>query len=153
MERARYQFADLETLPDQLFACLNEWMQAGNGLAEPLLAAQVALYEWMANLVQHACFGNRTPLVALELEVTGQGVRCVVEDNSDGFDLPAQLAQRRTALRPMPERGMGLLLLHATAMDIRYDSTGPHQHRLSFHIPVQPPPAGLDLTADAEGHA
>ena len=153
MERARYQFADLETLPDQLFACLNEWMTAGNGLAEPLLAAQVALYEWMANLVQHASFGSRTPEVQLELESTGDGVRCIVEDNSDGFDLAGHLARRRDELQPMPERGMGLLLLHATASEIQYDSLGPHHHRLSFYIPVQPPPSGLDLTDASDDHA
>lgn len=154
MERVRYQFTDLGQLPDQLFACLSQWAEAasGNGEAdeeavlEPLLQAQVALYEWMANLVQHASFGDRRPFVQLDLEMARTGVGCVVEDNSDGFDIASALARRRDELNPMPERGMGLLLLYSTARNVRYDCLGPHRYRLSFWIPTHNDSSGLDLT-------
>lgn len=152
MERARYQFTDLESLPEQLFSCLSHWAEIaeGNGLlggsADPLLQAQVALYEWMANLIQHASFGERAPLVQLDLELSKTGVGCAVEDNSDGFDFDAHLARRRDELNPMPERGMGLLMLASTAEDLRYDHLGPHRNRLSFQIPTGNDAPGIDLT-------
>ncbi len=158
MERVRYQFTDLDLLPDQLFACLNQWADAASGdglgstdsVLEPLLQAQVALFEWMANLVQHASFGERAPYVQLDLEFARTGVGCVVEDNSDGFDIASALARRRNELNPMPERGMGLLLLYSTAQNVRYDCLGPHRYRLSFWIPTHNTSSGLDLTTSPD---
>jgi len=155
-ERVRYEFNDLSLLPDQISDCFQQWTVVDSEdaafafAAEPLLQAQVALFEWMANLVQHARFGERTPFVRLDLELSEEGVACVVEDNSDGFDFAASLARRREELRAMPERGMGLLLLHATAREVRYDDLGPHCHRISFHIPVHADAPGLDLTATSD---
>ncbi len=117
-----YQFGALDSVVEEAHRCFEPL------LAEPtrpehastLLYLQLAAHEWLANLVQHARFGP-DPAIHLTIEQLESGhMACTVEDNSEGFDLDDALRRRRAALRALPERGMGLLILFACASEIHY---------------------------------
>lgn len=150
-----YQFCSLDTIVDEVHALFDEW--DGDGMLAPplddfsLQVMKLAVHEWIANLVQHASFGGRTPEIGLAVEPNGQRVQCVIEDNSDGFDLHAQVAQQRddVAAASPPERGRGLLMLLAYTDDLAY-APAPHAHdapprqRLEFWISASKRPC-LDI--------
>ncbi len=118
-----YQFGALETVAEEAHACFEPLLadQATPERASLLLHLQLAAHEWLANLVQHADFGGRSPRISLHIEELDSGhVVCVVEDNSNGFDLDEALRRRRANLSPLPERGMGLLILFACASELHY---------------------------------
>ena len=137
------QFRDLCSVVDDLHAAFGEWEQAGV-LAPPLDLFSVevlkfAIHEWVANLVQHADFGARPPLIQLTLEAHGERIRCAIDDNSRGFDFELQLAHQQEAVEAPtpPERGRGLLMMIACTEDLRYTrppSSTDGRHRLEFSI-------------------
>ena len=98
-----------------------------------LLHLQLAAHEWLANLVQHAEFDGRAPHIHLALEEHAGDIACAIEDNSDGFDLDEALRKRRAHLSPLPERGMGLLILFACAAEIQYRRQ-PGRNQLRFVV-------------------
>ncbi len=129
------------------FGTLNTVVEEAHGFFAPLLAGeatperasrllhlQLAAHEWLANLVQHARFSERTPHIALEISEHEEAVACKVEDNSDGFDLDEALRKRRDSLSRLPERGMGLLILFACASEIQYNRQVDGLNRLRFVI-------------------
>jgi serine/threonine-protein kinase RsbW len=124
---------------DALHARLDAWEAAG--VFEGCLGEfgrgvlRLALHEWVGNLVQHAAFGRRRPHVAVGVACTADGVRCLVEDNSDGFDFHRQLShQEGVVAAPEPsERGRGLLMLIACTEDLAY-RPGRGRQRLSFRV-------------------
>jgi serine/threonine-protein kinase RsbW len=139
------QFRDLGSVMDDLHEAFEEWANAGT-LCPPLdpfsmEVLKFAIHEWVANLVQHADFGARTPLIQLAIQPNGERVCCAIEDNSRGFDFELQLDHQRDAVATAtpPERGRGLLMLIACTEDLRYrQPSGPAsadaRHRLEFSI-------------------
>lgn len=123
-----YQFGSLDMVVEEAHACFEPILaeQATPERASMLLHLQLAAHEWLANLVQHAEFGERVPHIRLTLEEHAGDITCSVEDNSDGFDLDEALRKRRAHLSPLPERGMGLLILFACASDIQYRRQAGH---------------------------
>lgn len=142
MTALQYRFTNLGTLTDEVHALFDEWVAAAferdpaSDEALTLLRLKLAVHEWMANLVQHARFGARPPVVTLTVSPLDDGdVECVIEDNSEGFDLDATLDARRDALHALPERGMGLLMLQACSKNLSYSaSKTPPGHRLAFIV-------------------
>jgi len=129
----------LDAAMDVLHARLDAWEQTGafDGCLGEFgrHVLRLALHEWVANLVQHAAFGRRQPYVAVGVACADGGVRCVVEDNSDGFDFQRQLVHQEGALDAAEpsERGRGLLMLIACTEQIAYVSRRGRQ-RLSFLV-------------------
>lgn len=99
-----------------------------------MLHLQLAVHEWLANLVQHARFSAGPPHVQLTVDEDGDAVACTIEDNSEGFNLDEALEKRRQGLSPLPERGMGLLILFACASEIQYDRNRAGRNRLHFVV-------------------
>lgn len=137
MTFVKHCFSDLDEMIDRVHALFEPW-QADNALPgvgeDTLYRTELALHEWLANLVQHADFKSREPSVTIEIWPDGDRVICTVEDNSDGFDFLEHLSMRRAFLEAFPERGMGLLMLQACATDLSYEQVGPHQYRLKFAV-------------------
>ena len=87
---------------------------------------KLAVHEWIANLVQHADFGGVKPRVRLSLIPENGRVRCVIEDNSRGFDFVTQSVHQRHQLDKAPhppDRGRGLLMMIACTENISYGTT------------------------------
>ena len=146
------RFRDLGTVVDELHALFAAWGRDGRfaGVldADGLCVVQLAVHEWIANLVQHADFGRRAPEIALTVAPEAGGVRCVIEDNSDGFDFHGQLgAQEARVAGPEPsERGRGLLMMLACTEDLCYEPTGDGRQRLAFLVrPEGAPESRLPL--------
>lgn len=149
MESTPHRFCDLSTLAPDVHALFDAWIDeatrddegrypSGDALPGPdaltLLRLKLAVHEWVANLVQHARFDGRPPLVTIRLDLVADGVLCEVEDNSDGFDLVAILHERQEHLEPMPERGMGLLFLQACTARLSYGPLSAGGHRLTIVV-------------------
>jgi serine/threonine-protein kinase RsbW len=165
------RFGDLGTVVDEVHALFAAWAEDGTFDAvlddTGLEVAKVAVHEWLANLVQHAAFGGRRPeivlAVAAEDGAEGGGLRCVIEDNSDGFDFEHQLGEQEARVAgPVPsERGRGLLMMIGCAKDLRYEPTAEGRQRLAFLIrppfepedllPLFPASDAADSFGDARG--
>ena len=148
------RFDDLATIIDQLHALFEEWEAKETFLppasADSLEWLRLAVHEWIANLVQHADFQERTPRVAVRVTAEERALRCVVKDNSDGFDLWESFPEdAATRFEQMPSRGMGLLLLEHIAETLDYDALNPHEHRLAFTVRTDARPMGS--TGDGAG--
>lgn len=136
MTSERHRFDNLESMIDQVHALFDGWDngEADSGYAsERLHRAKLAVHEWLANLVQHARFPEH-PEVWLEVSRGETALECVIEDNSEGFDLAGQLRTRQQIADAFPERGMGLLLLHACAHDLSYMRREDGWQRLRFRV-------------------
>ena len=133
MEPVSHRFRNLSTCIDELHELFDAWTSA-NPFA-PILGAyglevtRLALHEWIANLVQHADFSTRAPLVEIVLEPHQERLRCRIADNSSGFDFSHQLAVQRAMVRSgfahgsPPERGRGLMMLAAFTEGLAYANT------------------------------
>lgn len=99
--------------------------------------SKLLVHEWVANLVQHADFGDRSPEIRIHVERDGCRNRYIIEDNSEGFDLEASMAHPLEAVQ-LPERGMGLLILDACSDELVYRSLGPRQNRLEIVVSDEP---------------
>ena len=140
---ATYTFTELEAVTDGVHALFDGW-EADGTMARALdptgaLVVRLAVHEWIANLVQHAFF-RRAPRIELTAEFLPQGLRCTIEDTSEGFDFAQQLGTQRALLdSPAPsERGRGLLMLITCTEDITFQPAGPGQNqRIGFA--VRPP--------------
>ena len=144
------QFRDLGTVVDDLHDVFARW-ECSEAFSPPLDAFNVevmkfAIHEWVANLVQHADFGVRPPLIQLAVRKNGACVHCSIEDNSRGFDFELQLAHQQEAVEAPspPDRGRGLLMLIACTEGLRYYrpplATAGRRHRLEFSISASKTP-------------
>ncbi|NNE69146.1 MAG: ATP-binding protein [Rhodothermales bacterium] len=144
MNSARQQFGDLERVIDEVHALFDHWENSGVFSpafdADKVQLMKLAVHEWLANLVQHAHFGDRTPEIHMDVTPNGKRVRCVIVDNSDGFDLGTYLNERRGALPVLPERGMGLLMLDAATEYMNYHRDDDGCHRLEFSVSADEDP-------------
>lgn len=151
MSPVHRQYDALEHIVDEVHS-LFDWFEAEESAlpldAFSLHVMKVAVHEWIANLVQHALFGRVPPVIRLAIIPEGRRVRCVIEDNSNGFDFARQVVcqqhQLDVATAP-PERGRGLLMLLACTENVSYQpvliggSTGDglpsaSWHRLEFWV-------------------
>ena len=137
MVTVKQRFTALESMIEELHALFDVWP----GESEPLGIdgdvfdrAKLAIHEWIANLVQHADFGQHPPEIVLELWHEDAGVHVVIEDNSEGFDLEERLAECEENLDKYPERGMGLMMVQACAADWSYGAIDQEKNRLKFSV-------------------
>jgi serine/threonine-protein kinase RsbW len=127
MQQLHRRFDDLDLIIDDVHA-LFDMLEEEGGEHIPLdyFALQVlklAVHEWVANLVQHANFDGVEPSVRLLLVPDGARVRCVIEDNSGGFDFASQSEHQRSHLESAPhppDRGRGLLMMIACTENLSY---------------------------------
>jgi serine/threonine-protein kinase RsbW len=144
MESVKQRFQDLATVIDGVHAMFDQWPTDHSFNPDVDLEAvhrmKLAVHEWIANLVQHADFTRRQPDISIDVWVEGNKILCVVEDNSDGFDLDAHLVVSQAALDALPERGMGLLMLQACASDLYYGQVGDGRYRVKFSVSADQDP-------------
>lgn len=138
MEVTKTHFRKLDRIVDDLHGLFDAWASEGALLShldsDTLELMKLALHEWVANIVQHADFGDREPRVTLDIIPNGRRVRCIIEDNSHGFPLFEELEIRQEALEPFPERGMGLLMLDAATEYFRYSRLEDGCQKLEFTV-------------------
>lgn len=151
MSQLHHRFDDLTTVVDEVHALFARLASADAHALDMdpfgLQVLKLAVHEWIANLVQHADFRNCTPEIMLSLLPEGRRVRCIIEDNSSGFDFGAQIEKQRTALATTtvpPERGRGLLIMIACTENLSYrrhasanvggDGQPHFMHRLEFWV-------------------
>jgi serine/threonine-protein kinase RsbW len=108
--------------------------------ATPLHHARLVLHEWLANLVQHADFQERTPDVLIRLRPEENKVHGIVVDNSEGFPLERRLETQTTNALPFPERAMGLRFIDACTDSISYDRTEDGRYQFEFSISIDHTP-------------
>ena len=138
MEITRQSFSGLDVVIDELHGLFESWEQEGALLShldhDTVQLFRLAVHEWFANLVQYANFGNRKPVVTLDVIPNGRRVRCVIQDNSEGFGLLEKLKFQKKSLKPFPDRGMGLLMLNAATEAFDYSETENGMQRLEFTV-------------------
>jgi serine/threonine-protein kinase RsbW len=101
-----------------------------------LAVLRLAAHEWVANLAQHAQFCGPAELV-VSLDVVDGGVRCQIEDTSQGFDFVRQIGAQQSLLdAPAPsERGRGLLMLVSCAEDLAFrEAKGDVSQQIAFTV-------------------
>ncbi len=141
MESVKQRFCDLTKIIEGVHAIFDQFeIEDGYDPSlniETLLRAKWAVHEWTANIVQHADFNGRNPEVVIDVWTNGgNALECLIEDNSEGFNLEQTLEEKSGELHqaPVPERGMGLLMLNACATDLRYERTEDGRFRLRFTV-------------------
>ena len=140
------RFHDLDRIVDEVHALFDLWIEEdafGDVLdAFGMYVMKLAVHEWIANLVQHAAFPGRTPEIVVTVCTETDALRCIIEDNSDGFDFHNQLdRQTRQVQGAEPsDRGRGLLMMIACTEDLAYETAEEGRQRLAFAIraPVAP---------------
>lgn len=137
MTITRQCFSVLDEVIDDLHSVFAMW--ESNGALHPLdpdtvQLMKLAVHEWIANLVQHAEFKTDPPEIILDVFPNGRSVRCVIFDNSVGFDAAYHLKNRMAKLEPLPERGMGLLMLNAATEYFDYSRSEKGLHKLEFSV-------------------
>ncbi len=126
------------TVVDDVHALFERWAEMLE--FEPMLdtdtvyRTKLVTHEWIANLVQHAKFESNGVDITIDIWRESNKLMCVVEDNSDGFDLTGQTESASDKLERLPERGMGLLMLQACTSDLSYNRTSSNRNRLQFSI-------------------
>jgi len=110
------------------------------GRPSVLRYVQVVLHEWIANMIQHADFGDASPRIEITVRADQRFVSCSVVDNSHGFDLSDALTTQRNEARALPERGMGLRIISACTEQCAYRSLPNGRYRFEFSIPVDHDP-------------
>lgn len=143
-----FAFTDFDCAVDRFHALCDAWARGGPYVdrlgADGLHVLRLTVHEWIANLVQHACYPGEHE-ITFAIDVDGDAVRCVIEDTSVGFDFAAQLERQEALLAaPAPsERGRGLLMLVSCAEDLEFRPAAPGvRQRVAF---VLRDPAGGDL--------
>lgn len=138
------EYSDLDLALDDVRAILQDWCsqldEASMPSPETIRYTQLVLHEWIANLLQHADFGDRTPSIQIRLRAEDRNVNCSIVDNSEGFDLADRLPSREEELEELPERGMGLRIINACTDRLSYSSTDTGRHRFEFSIPADHDP-------------
>ena len=138
------KYTDLNRALDEVRSVLEKWSAAqkkGSApKAETVRYTQLVLHEWIANLLQHADFRDRTPTVEIRLSCKNRHIICVVTDNSEGFDLGERLPDEEEIMDDLPERGMGLRIINACTDSLSYTSTEAGHYRFEFSIPADHDP-------------
>lgn len=138
MDQFTHQFSDPATLIDRVHSVFENW-EENDSLPECLNEdvvhrLKLAIHEWLANLVQHAEFRDRSPEISITVRTKTNGIECAIEDNSEGFDLNGQLSAKPGVIDAFPERGMGLLMIKACTEHLAYEELSDMRHRLQFIV-------------------
>lgn len=138
MDNVTHRFQGFDALIDGVHELFEQWKRE-EVFSPPLGTdgmerAKLAVHEWLANLVQHADFQCREPEVTLTVSVEQDRLRCVIVDNSEGFDIGPHLSAEQDILRTFPERGMGLMLLRCSTAEVSYRRLEEGRHRLEFFV-------------------
>ena len=132
------RFTRLDDMIDELHSLFDQWISEGvfspDLDADTVQLLRLAVHEWIANLIQHADFEGNKPEVILDVYPNGRRVKCVIQDNSAGFDAAKHLKLRMENLEPFPERGMGLLMMNAATEYFEYFRSSVGLHRLEFSV-------------------
>jgi anti-sigma regulatory factor (Ser/Thr protein kinase) len=132
------KYTDLDRAIDEVRSLSDEWQAAqhnGSLDDETIHCACLVLHEWVANLHQHAQFGDASPTIEVQLSAQDRRVSCSVTDNSEGFELESHLPADDDDLESLPERGMGLRIIESCTNDFSYTPTEDGHHRFEFIIP------------------
>ena len=133
-----HYFRNFKTIIEDIHGLFDGWEAHHNALSilplETLHTAKFAVHEWVANIIQHADFKNRTPEVGLYVSPCENRLFCMIEDNSVGFDLEAYLVANPTIMHVMPKRGMGLLMIQACTEELSYVHFPGGRHQLEFYV-------------------
>ncbi|GEM_PF-799972 len=128
---------------EELHAWFGEWLEhpAFALLKEHdvFYRLQLSLHEWIANLVQHACFGVAEPAISIYVRFLNPlKVQCVVADNSIGFDFDHHIEQERDRRNEefFQERGLGLLILETSVSNLNYICSEQGINFLTFEISI-----------------
>ncbi len=139
-----HYFRNLDTIMDDVHGLFDGWethLEAYASLSlEVLHLAKLAVHEWVANIKQHADFQGRSPEVGLFVSPTNDRLRCIIEDNSEGFDLEGYLKDHPKITVVLPDRGMGLLMLRSCTEELRYEKLNGGKQKLEFYIPANNDP-------------
>ncbi len=90
----------------------------------------VAMSEAVTNAIIHGNKSDPTRLVRYSVECLADAIRCVVEDEGEGFD-PDAVADPLSADNVLREGGRGMFLIRALMQDLRIENTG-HGLRVEF---------------------
>jgi serine/threonine-protein kinase RsbW len=138
------EYTDLDRALDEVRTVIETWSGSMDGPAGPngetIQYTQLVLHEWIANLLQHADFEEHPPFLRIRLTYQDRQIRCVVVDNSSGFDLTDRLPADQEAMDDLPERGMGLRIIDACTDTLSYAPTDSGCHRFEFSIPADHDP-------------
>lgn len=138
MDTVTHRFSDPDTLIDRVHSVFDDWKTnktLPRGIDSDLAhRLKLAIHEWLANLVQHADFLDRRPDISITIRTAPGGVECVIEDNSEGFDLNGRLTSKPGVIDAFPERGMGLLMIKACTEELSYEELDDSRHRLQFTV-------------------
>ncbi|HKL89274.1 MAG TPA: ATP-binding protein [Salinibacter sp.] len=138
------EYTDLDRALDEVRSVLEEWSASQAEMTAPndetVRYTQLVLHEWIANLLQHADFQNRSPAIKIRLHTEDRHIICTVIDNSEGFDLAERLPTKEEMMDDLPERGMGLRIINACTDSLSYTSTEAGRHRFEFTIPADHDP-------------
>jgi anti-sigma regulatory factor (Ser/Thr protein kinase) len=138
------EYTNLDRALDEVRSVLEEWVAEQDPTATPseetVRYTQLVLHEWIANLLQHGHFDDRSPTVQIRLSTENRHVTCTVIDNSEGFDLTERLPAEEDPADELPERGMGLRIIDACTDHLSYSSTESGRHRFEFSIPADHDP-------------
>lgn len=147
MDPIKQRFSDLELALNTTHAFFEEWLDASEQTtadpaqgAHPLHHARLVLHEWIANLVQHADFQERTPEVLIRVEPDKNKVHGTVVDNSEGFPFEHRLETQTTNALPFPERAMGLRFIDACTDSVSYGRTDDGRYQFEFSISIDHTP-------------
>jgi len=90
----------------------------------------VAMSEAITNAIVHGNKSDPGRRVRYSLECRRDGVRCVVEDEGEGFD-PRSLLDPRSPENLAREGGRGMFLIQALMRELKLENTG-HGMRIEF---------------------
>ncbi len=148
MYNRMHYFKDLDTVIDDVHGLFDQWeAQHQDETSFPLdtlMVAKLAIHEWIANLKRHARFLTPRPKIGLCISPSGKGIACVVEDNSEGFDLSGYYTKHKGISTVLPERGMGLHMIKAFTANLDYRSMENGGQQLAFFVPIDHNPC-LDI--------
>ena len=138
------EYSDLDRALDEVRSVLEDWSDTLDDTSVPrsqtIRYAQLVLHEWIANLLQHADFQDRSPAIEIRLQTENRHIICAVTDNSEGFDFAERLPTKEEMMDDLPERGMGLRIINACTDSLSYTSTEAGRHRFEFTIPADHDP-------------
>lgn len=141
MDPITRRFRDLELAIDNTHSLFQQWIAETDAANAPeatdtdaLHHARLVLHEWLANLVQHANFQERTPEVSICVKPDSDKIHCSVVDNSEGFEFEHRLETQTINALPFPERAMGLRFIDACTDSFSYDRTDSGRYQFEFSI-------------------
>ena len=134
-----HYFRNLDTIIDEVHCLFDGWetqLETCKSFSiEALHLTKLAVHEWLANILQHADFKGRRPEIGFCVSPCDGRLFCIIEDNSEGFDLEGHLTENPKITAVLPDRGMGLLMLKSCTEELRYEKLQGGKQHLEFYVP------------------